>query len=934
MIPAQQTVYVKRQSGAEPVPGYRLLEPLGHGGFGEVWRCEAPGGVFKAIKFVGNKDSGDCPARQELEALQRVKTLRHPFILSLDRLELVDDVLLIIMELADQNLFDLWHRYRCEGQQGVPRDELLGYLLEAAEALDWMNFEHGLQHLDVKPHNLFLVSNHVKVADFGLVSSLGDDRNDQSPSRQGGVTPLYSAPELLRGTLSRNSDQYSLAVVYQQLLTGTVPFWHDNVYELMMQHLSASPDLAALPQSDRPVISRALSKVPQQRYSSCMEFLQALLSAQEAKGVRQSGVWRRVLLGSRAEEPSASDTPSRGSAADQPTRFLPPSSPPLPVPPRSPSAVPSPENTRKSNEQTPTRQLRTVGPAARRQDETPTDTGTTAPAYPAPVAPPAPTAVSITGVRFITCLNQGPFGDLWRAADSDGRPRRALCVLNFVQYDARLIAHLQALRDPALPPTEVHWSPAERLVVLTDSFEKTLRERFEEYRTAGKPGIPRAELVPLMRTVAEALDALDARHGLPHLGINPRNLLIDGNRLWLCDFGLVPLVWLPTGQSAAAINGRYSAPELSDRRPSRTADQYSLALIYAEMLTGIHPRPPRAGSGMHRRPTLPGSRSSANNRTVRTEVDLLPASDREVILKALSPDPERRYESNTAFIDALEQAGQHSSEPDLYDALPPIIPFASLMGEPAPPDTILPCIGEFVSSLTIPDLRSICGPQNARYFVQRDGSWEYCFPLQLFPGAMKLKIEGLREHWRGRFLRHHGDAYRLQIDVDESRPNRWERTRKPLRHLIVDIRVDPPIGDETRITEATVQVRCIGGEDRAHNDRILTTMAPKVFDSVRLYFQATQEHRVRERLPLTQPIRVYPILPDLEFAEVIEGTCENISHGGIGFHVPKRPATDLLYLHLYASPQALGYAVLAKVARVLELGARVEVGAVFPGPGR
>jgi serine/threonine protein kinase len=221
--------------------------------------------VFKAIKFVQNGDPNAIrgPATQELEALQRVKTLRHPFILSLDRLEVVDDVLLIIMELADESLHELHAQSSAAGHVGIPREELLGYLVEAAEALDWMNFEHNLQHLDIKPHNLFLVSNHVKVGDFGLVSSLGDDGRQV---RRGGVTPLYSAPELLRGSLSRHSDQYSLAVVYQQLLTRSVPFWHTDVYELMMQHLSAAPDLSALPEQDRPVVSRALSKVPEQRY--------------------------------------------------------------------------------------------------------------------------------------------------------------------------------------------------------------------------------------------------------------------------------------------------------------------------------------------------------------------------------------------------------------------------------------------------------------------------------------------------------------------------------------------------------------------------------------------------------------------------------------------------------------------------------------------
>src|SRR5207302_9417939 len=94
-----------REPDAEPIPGYRLLEPLGSGGFGEVWKCEAPGGLFKAIKFVyGNLKSLDIDAvhaEQELQALQRIKEVRHPCILSLDRIQDLDGELGIAMEQAD-----------------------------------------------------------------------------------------------------------------------------------------------------------------------------------------------------------------------------------------------------------------------------------------------------------------------------------------------------------------------------------------------------------------------------------------------------------------------------------------------------------------------------------------------------------------------------------------------------------------------------------------------------------------------------------------------------------------------------------------------------------------------------------------------------------------------------------------------------------------
>ena len=111
-----------READEEPIPGYRLIKPLGSGGFGEVWLCEAPGKILKAIKFVfGNLDaspSGDGRARQEFHALQRVKEVRHPFVLSIERIDILDGEVAIVMELAEKSLYDVLQERTTGGLRG------------------------------------------------------------------------------------------------------------------------------------------------------------------------------------------------------------------------------------------------------------------------------------------------------------------------------------------------------------------------------------------------------------------------------------------------------------------------------------------------------------------------------------------------------------------------------------------------------------------------------------------------------------------------------------------------------------------------------------------------------------------------------------------------------------------------------------------------
>src|SRR4051812_355743 len=294
-----------REPDSEPLPGYRLLEPIGTGGFGEVWKCVAPGGIYKAIKFVyGNLnalDGDDARALQEMKALERVKMVRHPFLLSIEQIQDVGGELLIVMELADKNLHETLVDYQDAGRPGIPRDVLLGFLDDAAVGLDHLIEKHNLQHLDVKPRNLFLVADRVKVADFGLVKQL---ERSSSSGLLGGVTPIYAAPVTFQNKISKHSDQYSLAVVYCELISGKRPFPGKNIRQLALQHMSEPPDLSMLPEVDRPIVGRALAKNPDERWSSCTAFVRALSGSRDTgggssgsgpgPGVREPAAWAKA----------------------------------------------------------------------------------------------------------------------------------------------------------------------------------------------------------------------------------------------------------------------------------------------------------------------------------------------------------------------------------------------------------------------------------------------------------------------------------------------------------------------------------------------------------------------------------------------------------------------------------------------------------------
>ncbi|MCI0460609.1 MAG: serine/threonine protein kinase [Gemmataceae bacterium] len=257
-----------------PGTSYTLLQPLGRGAFGEVYRARAPGGVEVAVKLI-HRTLAAGEAQRELEALQLIKGLRHQNLLSLQAFFALADRLVIVMELADGSLRQRLRQCQEQGQAGIPTLELLGYFREAADALDYLH-ENRIQHRDLKPDNILLLGRHAKVGDYGLARLL-DRPTVNTVTTQG--TPAYMAPEVWEGQITTHSDQYSLALAYAELRLGHSLCAGANVAQMMYCHLHGSFDLSSFGPAETRVLRRALSRSPIQRYPTCMALVRDLSAA-------------------------------------------------------------------------------------------------------------------------------------------------------------------------------------------------------------------------------------------------------------------------------------------------------------------------------------------------------------------------------------------------------------------------------------------------------------------------------------------------------------------------------------------------------------------------------------------------------------------------------------------------------------------------------
>lgn len=275
--------------GLQIVPGYRLEARLGKGGFGEVWRAIGPGKVPVALKIIAAQ--GSLSGEREFKSLDLLRELRHPNLLPVQAYWLLDDdgkvieddrlpaSIVIAMLLGGKNLRQRLEECRKGGIAGIPPRELLDYLRDAAKGIDFLNKPiHKLgdrvvaiQHRDIKPENLMIVGGGVMVADFGIAGVM---ESDHAHTTNAAMTFNYAAPELFDYTATAWTDQYALAISYAELRCGTLPFPpHSSPMHVIRIHTEGRHDFSRLSVGEQAILKRATSKVPEQRYPTCLDLI-------------------------------------------------------------------------------------------------------------------------------------------------------------------------------------------------------------------------------------------------------------------------------------------------------------------------------------------------------------------------------------------------------------------------------------------------------------------------------------------------------------------------------------------------------------------------------------------------------------------------------------------------------------------------------------
>ncbi len=289
---------------------YRLVRLIGRGSFAEVYLGEHLHlNTQAAIKVLHAHltSEGSEQLRAEARTLAR---LMHPHIVRVLEFGIEDGIPFLVMEYAPNGSLRQRHP---KGTQ-VPLDTIVSYVKQVAEALQYIH-QQKLIHRDVKPENmLFGPQNEVLLIEDGSIIIAQSTRSQQAQDAAGSVT--YMAPEQLMGKPRPASDQYALAVVVYEWLSGDPPF-SGSVQEIASQQLSAPPPsprskVPTIPPAIEHVVMKALAKDPQQRFAHVQAFAMAL---EEAFNAESPG--RTLLI--PASEHSAESEQAKSSLRSLPT---------------------------------------------------------------------------------------------------------------------------------------------------------------------------------------------------------------------------------------------------------------------------------------------------------------------------------------------------------------------------------------------------------------------------------------------------------------------------------------------------------------------------------------------------------------------------------------------------------------------------------------
>ncbi len=282
--------------------GYQLLEKIGEGGMGTVYKArDQRAGELVAVKLIYPSDHGASTAVQRFEQEFRAALqLDHPNIVKVRDFGCTKNAHFMVMELVDG--VSLAKHIAERGR--LPEPEAVGLIVQAATALHYVH-QKKLVHRDVKPDNLLLTKQgKVKLTDLGLVKVLDEQANLTRPN-SGLGTPNYTAPEQFNDAKNADArcDIYSLGATLYTAVTGEVPFGAATPLNVLKKKLSCdlAPARSLVPgRSERlcAAITRAMNLDPRRRHPSCAEFIADLTGKKSSQTVQVC----------RVEDPPASQT--------------------------------------------------------------------------------------------------------------------------------------------------------------------------------------------------------------------------------------------------------------------------------------------------------------------------------------------------------------------------------------------------------------------------------------------------------------------------------------------------------------------------------------------------------------------------------------------------------------------------------------------------